>query len=67
MKKIKQAEERDKNEERQSQKDRIQESFYETGSVITFHTQLLQVINTPYHAPVSSQINKVIFRPPQIA
>ena len=66
MKKIKQAEERDKNEERQSQKNHIQDNFAGDCTIIKFHSHLIQLINTPYHAPVPSMVNKVIFRPPQI-
>jgi len=66
MKKIKQAEERDKNEERQSQKNLLQKTFFESSSTVKFHTYLLQYINTPYKAPVSSSIIKTIFRPPQV-
>ncbi|MGZ3756004.1 MAG: hypothetical protein ACXVAY_20135 [Mucilaginibacter sp.] len=66
MKKIKQAEEKEKSEESGSQKNRIQETFFEVGSNIKFHTHLLQLINTPYHLNVPSQVNGVVFRPPQI-
>jgi len=66
MKKIKQAEEREKSDERQSQKNHIQETFFQLYSTIQFHTHLLQLINTPYHAPVLPLVNKVIFRPPQL-
>jgi len=66
MKKIKQAEEREKSDERQSQKNHIQETFFQLYSTIQFHTHLLQLINTPYHAPVPPLVNKVIFRPPQL-
>jgi hypothetical protein len=66
MKKIKQAEDRDKSEERQSQKNHIQETFFESASNIKFHTYLLQYINTPYVGLVPLQVDKVIFHPPQI-
>lgn len=66
MKKIKQAEEKEKSDENQSQKDHIQESFFERSSNFKFHTQLLQLISTPYHAPVLPLLIKTIFRPPQI-
>src|ERR1700761_5256689 len=65
MKKIKQAEERDKSEEKQSQKNHLQETFFESTSNIRFHTYLLQYINTPYAGLVPLHVDKVIFHPPQ--
>lgn len=66
MKKIKQAEEKEKSEESQSQKNHIQETFFQLGSNIKFHTHLLQIINTPYHMAKPLKANSVLFRPPQI-
>jgi len=66
MKKIKQAEEKEKSEENQTQKNHLQENFFENAAAVKFHTHLLQLINTPYKAPIPTQLNKSIFRPPQI-
>lgn len=66
MKKVKQAEEREKSEERQTQKSLFQDSFISTTTEIKFDACLLQVIATPYHAAFQSSSPGTIFRPPQI-
>jgi hypothetical protein len=66
MKKIKQAAEKDKSDERQSQKNNFQQTFFDRTSGIKFHTHLLQIINTPYVAMAPSLQNVPVFRPPQI-
>ncbi|MBW4889405.1 hypothetical protein KXQ82_06750 [Mucilaginibacter sp. HMF5004] len=65
-KKIKQAEEKEQAQERQTQKNGIQETFCETSNAVKFHTVLLQTISTPYCAPVPSSLNRSLFRPPQL-
>src|ERR1700744_3502464 len=47
MKKIKQAEQKEKSTENDAQKNLYQEAFYTKPAVIKFHTQLLQVIPVP--------------------
>src|ERR1700744_4970155 len=47
MKKIQQAEEKEKSDNSQSQKNRLQETDVETIAKFYFHTHLLQLINTP--------------------
>jgi hypothetical protein len=66
MKKVKQVQEREKNEERQTQKSLFQESFLLTSTKLKFHTSLLQIIVTPYHAVFSTINSGAIFHPPQI-
>lgn len=66
LKKIKLAHEAEKSEEGQSQKNLTQETYCETSSAIKFHTNLLQLINTPYKAPVPPGLHKTIFQPPKI-
>jgi hypothetical protein len=66
MKKIKQAEDKEKSEERQTQKSLFQEVFFATAIPIKFHNYLLQVIATPYHSAVQSVQPGSIFRPPQV-
>jgi hypothetical protein len=66
MKKVKQVQEREKSEERQTQKSLFQESFLLTATKLKFHTALLQIIVTPYHAVFSTINPGAVFRPPQI-
>ncbi len=66
MKRIKQAEEREKNEERQAAKSYIQEAFCESRMNMVFNNHLLQVIVTPYPDFVLSNRRSTIFRPPQV-
>jgi len=66
MKKIKQAEEREKNNERQSQKNLFQLAFYSKPATIKFHTHLLQVIPVPNNRVALPQIYDPVFRPPQL-
>ncbi len=66
-KKIKQAQENEKNEERQSQKNLFQDAFVGQASPLKFQNQLLNIINTPYKPGVLSAFNGTLFRPPQIA
>jgi len=66
MKKIKQAQENEKNNELQSQKNLFQEAFCTKPVVVKFHTQLLQVIPIPNNRIHLPQINSPIFQPPQL-
>ncbi len=66
LKKIKAAQEKEKSEENQSQKNLTQETFCESSASIKFHTYLLQVVNTPYKAPAFNAPDKAIFQPPKI-
>ena len=65
MKKMKQAEEKEKSDERQTQKNLFQESYLVVYSDIKFHAQLLQIIVTPYRANFQTPNPGAIFRPPQ--
>jgi len=65
MKKVKQAEEREKSEERQTQKSLFQESYFAASTEIKFHAQLLQIIATPYRPTFQTPNPGAIFRPPQ--
>lgn len=65
MKKIKQAEEKEKSDERQTQKSLFQESYFVVSSEIKFYAQLLQVVVTPYRSNFQTPNFGVIFRPPQ--
>jgi len=66
MKKIRQAEEKQNNAERESQKNLIQESYFETVSQVKFYTRLLQVIAIPNERIELPQGFNAIFRPPQL-
>src|ERR1700723_1786637 len=66
MKKIKQAEEKEKSTENQAQKNLFQEAFYAKPAVIKFHTHLLQVIPVPNNRVALPQVYIPIFRPPQL-
>ncbi|WP_198170131.1 hypothetical protein [Mucilaginibacter arboris] len=65
MKKIKQAEEKERSEERQIQKKLFQESDFVASAKIKFHTSLLQIIVTPYQSASPTPNPGAIFRPPQ--
>ncbi|WP_299355704.1 hypothetical protein [Mucilaginibacter sp.] len=66
MKKIKAAQESEKNDSRQSQKNLFQEVFFLSSTTIKFHTRLLRTISTPYHSPANLAFTGAVFRPPQI-
>lgn len=66
MKKIKQAEEKEQSNERQTQKSMLQEVFFAAATTIKFHNQLLQIIATPYHAGTTTAQPGVIFQPPRV-
>jgi hypothetical protein len=67
MKKIKQAEQKQANDERQAQKNLFQEAYYTRVAKIKFHTHLLQVIPILNNRIVLPQTLTSIFRPPQVA
>ena len=67
MKKLKQAQENDRNSERQSQRNLFQEAFIATHTPIKFQSTLLQVISTPYAPGDLKQFNGTLFRPPRLA
>jgi hypothetical protein len=66
MKKIRQAEEKEKSEERQTQKSLFQEVFFAAALPIKFHNELLQIIATPYHSTQQTVQPGVIFQPPRV-
>ncbi|WP_184542338.1 hypothetical protein [Mucilaginibacter sp. FT3.2] len=65
-KKIKQAEDKQASDERQSQKSLFQEVFVISSTDVQFHTSLLQVIDTPYDDCLPPTPAAVIFQPPQL-
>ncbi len=66
MKKIKQADDKQASDERQSQKSLFQEVFVISNTVMKFHSSLLQVIETPYDHSLPPTRAAVIFQPPQL-
>jgi len=66
MKKIKQAEDKEKNDERQSQKNLFQEAFSPVKTEVKFQPVLLQVIYIPHNCIALSMSPAAIFRPPQL-
>jgi len=66
MKKIRQAEEKQNNAEREAQKNLLQEAWCKTHSPVKFYTKLLQVIINPYQQAAPQKGYNTIFRPPQL-
>jgi hypothetical protein len=67
MKKIKAAEDKEKNEERQTQKNLIQQVFFTSTHKITFSSQLLQVFPERYQQMIPQNVQLNLLRPPQFA
>ncbi|MFS2189465.1 hypothetical protein ACCC92_22505 [Mucilaginibacter sp. Mucisp84] len=65
-KKIKQAEDKQASDERQSQKSLFQEVYVISSTDVKFHSSLLQVISTPYTPTVPADRPATIFQPPQL-
>ncbi|WPU96026.1 hypothetical protein SNE25_10895 [Mucilaginibacter sabulilitoris] len=65
-KKIKQAEEKQASDERQSQKSLFQEVYVISSTDIKFHSSLLQVIVTPYDCTLPPKPAGMVFHPPQL-
>jgi hypothetical protein len=66
MKKLKQAEEREKSEEGQAQKSLIQQVFHSKPLAVKFHSHILQVMPVPNSKVSLPQVYYPIFRPPQL-
>lgn len=66
LKKIKQAQEKEKNDERQSQKNLFQEALFAQKPDIRFYSQVLQVMQVPAHRIALPNIDLPIFQPPQL-
>jgi hypothetical protein len=67
IKKVRQAEEKEKNDERSSQKNLFQEALYTRKPDIRFYSRVLQVLQTPNHRIVLPVVDLPIFQPPQLA
>ena len=66
IKKIKQAEEKQNSEERQSQKNLFQEALFTQKPEIRFYSSVLQVLQVPNHRIMLPMVNLPIFQPPQL-
>jgi hypothetical protein len=66
IKKIKQALEKEKNDERQSQKNLFQEALFSQMADTRFYSHVLQVIQVPNRRIALPVTNLPIFQPPQL-
>lgn len=67
MKKVKQAMEKEKHNERLAEKNRLPQTFFSALLKPSFHSCLLQIINTPYRTPVPPLVEQTIFHPPKLS
>jgi hypothetical protein len=67
IKKIKQAEEKEKSGERQTQKNLFQEALFIKKPGIRFYSKVLQVMQIPNHRIALPVIDRPIFQPPQLS
>ncbi|MDF2432188.1 MAG: hypothetical protein JWP44_1819 [Mucilaginibacter sp.] len=66
IKKIRQAEEKEKNDERQSQKNLFQEALFVKKANTRFYSQVLQVMQVPNHRITLPNIDLPLFQPPKL-
>lgn len=66
LKKIRQAQEKEKSNERQSQKNLFQEASFIQQPDMRFYSQVLQVMQVPVHRITLPVVNLPIFQPPQL-
>jgi len=67
MKKIKQAEEKERSAERQVQKNLFQDAYFTTSFAFKFHAQLLQQFPEHYLLMTPQQVSNSLLRPPRVA
>ncbi|WP_345951840.1 MULTISPECIES: hypothetical protein [unclassified Mucilaginibacter] len=67
MKKIKQAEEKERSAEHQTQKSLYQDVYFASGFSFKFYAQLLRLIPGNYQVMSTQQVSQSILRPPQVA
>jgi len=67
MKKLKQLNERQATNERETQKNLFQEAYYTNNEAIKFYTSLLQTLHDPYKISGFSNGHLSVFRPPQLS
>ena len=67
MKKVKAAQDAEKTDSRQAQKNLFQEVFVATTTQVRFYNQLLQMISTPYVPSVQFNFKAPLLQPPRQA
>lgn len=67
MKKVQQAEQKEKAAEQQAQKHLFQEAFFAGAENLTFKSQLLRVVTSPYQASSPQAVTMQLLRPPCVA
>ncbi len=67
MKKIKQAEDKERSAERQVQKSLIQDACFTVSYSFKFHAQLLRSVEVPYLTMQPQQVVLSLLRPPRVA
>lgn len=65
-KKLKQAEEKEKRGERESQKNLLQEAFIAQKTTFVFQVQLISILNSTQRSFYVPQHTSAIFHPPQV-
>lgn len=66
MKKLKQVEEKESKQERETQKQLMQDSFMPESFLVFFGNELTTIINTPYSRTILSGYETVFFQPPRV-
>ena len=67
VKKVKQAQEKEKSNERETQKSLFQEVFVASSNSVKFYSQVLSIVSTPYKSPKTTPFTGAVFHPPQLA
>ena len=67
MKKVKQAQEKEKSNERQTQKSLFQEVFVKSSNSVKFFSKIVNTVFTPYQMLKDTPFSGAVFHPPQIA
>jgi hypothetical protein len=67
MKKVKLAQEKEKSNERQTQKSLFQEVFVKSSSSVKFFSKVIATVFTPYQVLKAAPFSGAVFQPPQLA
>ena len=67
MKKVKQVQEKEKSNERQTQKSLFQYVFLKSTSSVEFFSRVVGVVFTPYQVLKATPSSGAVFQPPQLA
>lgn len=66
MKKLKQVEEKESKQERETQKQLMQDSFMPESFLVFFGNELTTIINTPYSRTILPGYETIFFQPPRV-